>query len=114
MKTLSCLALLLFALAACQKAPPPPPTPTEPDPKTGGRHAYQEVTYFFPQEDQSSYSDDAAGEFRYESPGLKIIVAQGVIWINGRKHGKTQKGDQVNFMAKGHVFVNGKLRQPEL
>jgi hypothetical protein len=40
-------------------------------------------------------------------------VSNGRIHVNAKKYGVVKPGDTVSFLNKGHVFVNGQLRQPE-
>ncbi len=86
------------------------PTIVPVDIKTGRLIQHEGVKYYVPMEPGSH--SDAPGELRYESEGLRLIVSDKKIFVNGKKFGSVKEGDVVSFLNKGYVFVNGQLRKP--
>ncbi|MGC8744322.1 MAG: hypothetical protein ACP5T0_10635 [Verrucomicrobiia bacterium] len=80
------------------------------DIKTGRLIQHEGVKYYVPMEPGSH--TDAPGEFMFECEGLKLIVHNKQIYVNGKKYGTVKEGDAVSFLNKGYVFVNGQLRKP--
>ncbi|MCX7871698.1 MAG: hypothetical protein N2487_00260 [Verrucomicrobiae bacterium] len=81
------------------------------DIKNGRLIQHEGIKYYVPIEPGAH--SDAPGEFKFECEGLKLIVSDKKIYVNGKKYGSVKEGDVVSFLNKGYVFVNGQLRQPE-
>jgi hypothetical protein len=105
---LACLSTAL--LLGCKKQKVEEPTIVPVDIKTGRLIQHEGVKFYVPLEPGSH--SDAPGEFKYESEGLRLIVSDKNIYVNGKKYGSVKEGDVVSFLNKGSVFINGELRKP--
>ncbi len=105
---MACLSASLLMGCKEQKVEEPKIVPI--DIKTGRLIQHEGVKYYVPLEPGSH--SDAPEEFRYECEGLRLIVIDKKIYVNGKKYGSVKEGDVVSFLNKGYVFINGELRKP--
>lgn len=105
------LCLIGLPILGCKEKPKTEEKIVPIDLSTGRCIQVEGVKYYVPLEPGSH--TDAPGEFRFECEGLRLIVANKHIYVNGKKYGTVKEGDVVSFLNKGYVFVNGQLRKPE-